>query len=218
MLHRLSRGAGTVKDAQHSRSLNHRGPGVVVGGVLAALSLFGYTSSFAAQAPEPNTLGQVCRLIDSGHFKQAEAQIIKALADATRSTAEREQLAFERERMGRILLDFTLTVDEAQTRIRRQIQNLTTAEFTAWDAAGLLEHMVIDGRKLYFNRAPSNLFRLSPEALARRTQSKPAWTDGPMEQANAHHREIRHQAISSGKHNVAPRRVRVTYSISVNPD
>src|SRR5262245_1484886 len=164
MLHRVPRGAGTVKDAQHSRPSNHRGPGVVVGSVLAALSLLEYTSSIAAEATGQDTLRDVRELIDSGHFKQAKAQIARALEDAARPTAEREQLAFERERMTRILLDFTLTEDEAQTRLRRQIQDITASEFAAWDAAGLLEHMVIDGRKLYFNRAPSNLFRLSPKA------------------------------------------------------
>ena len=39
-----------------------------------------------------------------------------------------------------------------------------------------------------------------------------------METANAHHREVRDQALATGKHGVAPRRVRVTYSLTVNPD
>ena len=37
-----------------------------------------------------------------------------------------------------------------------------------------------------------------------------------MEIANAHHREVRDQALATGKHSVAPRRVRVTYSLTVN--
>jgi transglutaminase-like putative cysteine protease len=39
-----------------------------------------------------------------------------------------------------------------------------------------------------------------------------------METANAHHREIRDQSVATGKHSVAPRHVRVTYSLTVNPD
>jgi hypothetical protein len=39
-----------------------------------------------------------------------------------------------------------------------------------------------------------------------------------METANAHHREVRDQALKTGKHSVAPRRVRVTYSLTVNAD
>jgi transglutaminase-like putative cysteine protease len=157
-------------------------------------------------------------LVDSGQFKAADAQITTALAQPNLTSDEKAQLAFERERMRRILLDFTLSEADVQSRLRRQIPDLTPAEFAAWDAAGLLEHQVIDGRTLYFNRAPSNLFHLSSAALARRQSKEPAWTDGPMETANAHHREIRDQALATGKHSVAPRRVRVTYSITVQPD
>jgi len=163
-------------------------------------------------------VAHVQSLVDGGHFKSAEAQISQALAQTSLSDEERQALAFERERMRRILLDFSLTAEEAQARVRRQIPDLTPAEFHAWDTAGLLERQLIDGRTLYFNRAPSNLFRLSEGAVKRRSSSTPPWTDGPMETANAHHREVRDQALATGKSGVAPRHVRITYSLSVNPD
>jgi len=169
-------------------------------------------------APATHEVAQVRALVDDGHFTSAETLIAQGLAKSGISAAAREQLAFERERMRRILLDFTLSADEVQTRLRRQIPDLSPAEFAAWDAKGLIEHQVIDGRTLYFNRSASNLFRMSPEAVARRNAPGPAWTDGPMETANAHHREVRDRAIATGKHSVAPRRVRVTYSITVQPD
>ena len=52
----------------------------------------------------------------------------------------------------------------SRPRVRKQIPDLTDAEFARGMRAGLLEHQVIDGSTLYFNRAPSNLFRLSAEA------------------------------------------------------
>ncbi|HEU4625789.1 MAG TPA: transglutaminase-like domain-containing protein [Steroidobacteraceae bacterium] len=217
MLHSSDQGGVcTVKDAQVSRPSSLRGElraaliAVFLGGPAAVCG----AGSTAASDP----LTEVRALIDSGHFANAEARIAAALATPSLSAGQREQLAFERERMRRIRLDFTLTAADAQARLRRQIPDLTPAEFAAWDAAGLLEHEVIDGRTLYFKRAPSNLFHLSPAALARRNSSTPAWTDGPMERANAHHREVREQALATGKHSVAPRHVRVTYSITVNPD
>jgi transglutaminase-like putative cysteine protease len=162
------------------------------------------------------TLSEVQALVDAGQFKAAEARIAQALAQP--SNKDHDALGFERERMRRILLDFSLTAEDVQTRLRRQIPDLSSTEFAAWDAAGLLERMDIDGRRLYFNRAPSNLFRLSPAAVARRSSTTPPWTDGPNETANAHHREIRDQALKTGKHSVAPRRVQVTYSLIVNAD
>ena len=163
-----------------------------------------------------DTLSEVQALVDAGQFKAAETRIAQALAQP--SNKDQAALGFERERMRRILLDFSLTAEDAQARLRRQIPDLSSTEFAAWDAAGLLEHMDIDGRRLYFNRSPSNLFRLSPAAVNRRSSSTPPWTDGPNETANAHHREVRDEAIKTGKPAVAPRRVQVTYSLIVNPD
>jgi transglutaminase-like putative cysteine protease len=157
-------------------------------------------------------------LVDSGDFKAAEMQIAAALARQPPGPSDRAALEFERERMRRIRLDFPLTGSDVQARLRRQIPDLSSAEFAAWDAAGLLERMSIDGQTLYFKRAPSNLFRLSADALERRGVSTPAWTDGPMETASAHHRDVRDQAMRTGRAAAAPRRVRVTYSMTVDAD
>jgi transglutaminase-like putative cysteine protease len=210
MLHSAQQGGVcNVKDAQFSRPSMLREHAVRAGFI--ALMLFG------AQA-RAEVVDRVRLLVDGGQFQSAEAQISSALAQPALSAAERQSLAFERERMRRILLDFRLTADEVQSRLRRQIPDLTPAEFAAWDAAKLFERQTIDGRTLYFNRSPSNLFRLSADALKRRGSATPPWTDGPNEVANAHHVEVRDQAVASGKPFVAPRRVRVTYSLLVNPD
>ena len=199
-----------MKDAQSIRPSLLRDRMIRVGCV-ALLAIF----SAATRAQTP---AQIQAMVNSGQFNTAEAQITQALAQPSLSSADRQALDFERERMRRIRLDFSLSAEDAQARLRRQIPDLSSAEFAAWDAAGLLEHMVIDGQTLYFNRAPSNLFRLSDTAVKRRSSSSPPWTDGPMESANAHHREVRDQALKTGKHSVAPRRVRVTYSLTVNAD
>ena len=199
-----------MKDAQSIRPSLLRDQTIRVGCV-ALLAIFSATTR--AETPT-----QIQAMVNSGQFKAAEAQITQALAQTSLSTTDRQALDFERERMRRIRLDFSLTAEDAQARLRRQIPDLSSAEFAAWDAAGLLEHRVIDGQTLYFNRAPSNLFRLSDAAVKRRNSATPPFTDGPNETANAHHREVRDQALKSGKHAVAPRRVRVTYSLTVNAD
>ncbi len=121
--------------------------------------------------------------------------------------------------MRRILLDFRdLTEDDSvKARVRKQIPDLTDAEFADWNAAGLFEHQVIDGRTLYFQRAPTNLFRLSAQALARRAVQTPL-VDSPMQVANAHHGEVRDAALAQGRSSVAPRRLRVTQSLTVHAD
>ena len=155
--------------------------------------------------------------IDAGHFKAADAAITAALAQPKLASDTKAALAFQRERMRRILLDFTLSADEVKARVRKEIPDLTDAEFAKWDAAGLFEHQVIDGRTLYFKRSPGNLFRLSPAAVARRAVQTPI-TDGPMESLNDHQRAVYRAALTERRSSVLPRRVRMTQTLTVNAD
>jgi transglutaminase-like putative cysteine protease len=159
----------------------------------------------------------IVNLIDAGRFSNAETRIADSISEPQLTDEERGALEFQRERMRRILLDFSLTETEAKARLRRQIPDLTDADFETWDQAGLLEHQVIDGRKLYFNRAPSNLFRLSATAAARR-KNPTVFNESPLEKPHPHHRRVRDAALASGKTSVAPQRIRVTQSIIVQPD
>ncbi|MEO7073317.1 MAG: transglutaminase domain-containing protein [Rhodanobacter sp.] len=174
----------------------------------------------ATSVPVPTAAAGLERIIahiDAGQFQSATASIDQALVRTDLPTPTRNALEFQRERMRRILLDFTLSRAEVQARVRKQIPDLTDAEFARWDTAGLLEHMTIDGRTLYFKRAPGNLFRLSTEALARRAVQTPL-ADGPMESLNDHQRAVYHAALSEGRSSVLPRRVRMTQTLSVDAD
>ncbi len=155
--------------------------------------------------------------VDAGQFKAAETAIASALADTQADAASHAAFSFERERMRRILLDFTLDEAALKAQVRKQIPDLDDAEFARWKAHGLFESQAIDGRVLYFNRAASNLFRLSAEALARRSEQTPL-RDGPMESANAHHREILEAATAGHERGLASRNVRITQSLSVHAD
>jgi transglutaminase-like putative cysteine protease len=184
---------------------------------LAALVNFTAFPVASHPTPESPIIATVARLVDAGEFRKANDEIELALARKTLTDVERTALEFERERMQRMRLDFKLTRAEAIERIRKQIPDLQPHEFDTWDAAGLLEHMTIDGDKRYFNRAPSNLFRLSEQARARRAEQKP-FNDGPLERPHDHHREVIAAQRESGKNSIAPRRVRITQSITVHAD
>ncbi|WP_426662728.1 transglutaminase-like domain-containing protein [Rhodanobacter aciditrophus] len=171
--------------------------------------------AFAGATGTP--LAPIVSQIDAGHFKAAEAAIERALAQPQLSPQTRAALLFQRERMRRILLDFTLSADDVKARVRKEIPDLSDAEFARWNAEGLFEHQVIDGRTLYFKRSPSNLFRLSPEALARRAVQTPLST-GPMESLNDHQRAIYRTALAEHRSSVLPRRVRMTQILTVKAD
>lgn len=168
--------------------------------------------------------------VDRGDFGAAEQHIRGAEAilggpmPATNATANTpsapvlSDISFQRERMARIRKDFTLDEAAVRERVRKQIPDLTAAEFDAWNKAGLFERMTIDGKTLYFNRAPSNLFRISKQALARRDPTLPPLADGPMEVLNPAQIAIRDAAVQAGRSGVAPMRIRMTQTLTVQPD
>src|SRR5690554_4517689 len=164
-------------------------------------------------APAP-----IVALVDAGDFAGAEAAVAAALDDASLDMDQRNALEFQRERMRRILMDFSLDETAARERLRRHIPDLTDADFARWDAAGLIGARVIDGKRRWFNRGPSNLFRISEEARQRRATPLNFY-DSPLElDVLPHHEQVRDEAVSGGSMAVAPHRVRVTQSLTVKPD
>jgi len=183
--------------------------------VLFAAALLAGAGTAAAGAAQAVTPAQVAAMVDAGQFKAAQAGIDAALARPGLDAATRESLLFQRERMRRILLDFTLDTDALESRLRRQIPDLTDADVRRWTAHGVLEHMVIDGRLLYFKRDPSNLFLLSASAAKRRAHPAHA-SDSPLETLGDYHREVRRAALASHRSSVLPHRVRITQSLTVD--
>ena len=184
---------------------------------MLALFLILATGARAGESANDPGVDRVIALVDGGQFNAAEARIAEGLASTSESSDDKAALSFQRERMRRILLDFTLTADDVKARLRKQIPDLRDDEFAKWDAEGVLEQQVIDGRTLYFHLAAPNLFRVSAQARARRQVQTP-FVEGPMESPNPHHREIRDAAIAQHRSHVAPRRVRVTQTLTVDAD
>ena len=191
-------------------------PGLASLGV-AALVLLATTAMGPARPLTAAAPSMVVAAVDRGDFRGAEARISAALSDPALTDAQRSALEFERERMRRIALDFSLDRAGVLAQLRRSIPDLREAEFDAWDRAGLVERMDIDGQPRYFKRAVSNLYRLSPEAAARRAPPVKPFSEGPFEQLHPHHFEVL-AAARDGATSVAPRRLRVTQSLVVDAD
>ncbi|KGQ20549.1 Transglutaminase [Lysobacter dokdonensis DS-58] len=182
---------------------------------LALAAAFTAGTGFAFDPPPAPQ--EIVAMVDRGDFKSANAAIDFALAQPGIPEDTARALAFERERMRRIRLDFPH--DEAKVRadIKKQIPDLRDDEFARWEADNTLEHMTIDGQKRYFQRSVGNLWRLSPEALARRTEP-PKFTDSPLESAHPHHKAAHDAALATGKAGVLPQRFRITQTLTVNAD
>jgi transglutaminase-like putative cysteine protease len=180
----------------------------------------------ATASAEPGTgkgdLPTIAGLVTAGQFHEASAGIDAALKAPGLSTVTRKALEFQRERMQRMREDFSLTGGEVEARVRKQIPDLSAAEFERWDANGLFEHMYIDGKRLYFNRSPSNLFHLSAEARARSSVPM-AFADSGLsqqftQQVTAYDTDVIQRSRTTGRSSVLPQRVRVTQSVTVDAD
>ncbi|HJU27404.1 MAG TPA: transglutaminase domain-containing protein, partial [Rhodanobacteraceae bacterium] len=134
--------------------------------------------------PANRDLSAVVELVTDGQFKAADARIDAALKQSNLPADARRALEFQRERMRRMRLDFDLTADQVKAKVRKQIPDLSDEEFAHWDAHGLFEHMDIDGQRLYFNRAPSNLFQLSAAAVARQKEPTTRTSSGLPREVN----------------------------------
>ena len=199
----------------HGLRLRSPDPGRAWAILLAALLLQAGAVSIAG--PQQDRVVQVVDMVDAGSFQAAETRIAAALAQPEVPAAQREALAFQRERMRRILIDFHRGEAEVRQSLRERIPDLKDEEFARWKQSNLLEHRVIDGRTWYFDRAVSNLFRLSPEAAARRADPSP-FSEGPMESPNRHQASVREAALASGDSSVGLHRIRVTQSLTVDAD
>lgn len=187
-----------------------------------ALPALAGPSGIPPAEPGNRELSAVIQLVTAGQFKAAEAGIDAALKQQDLPPDARRAFEFQRERMQRMRLDFSLTADQVKAKVRKQIPDLTDAEFAQWDAHGLFEHMDIDGQRLYFNRAPSNLFQLSAVAVARQKDRTTRTGSGLPKEVNDNYidfdRKVIAQANATGKSSVLPQRVQVTQTLTVDAD
>ena len=186
--------------------------------LLAALLL----SPATALAAHGRAVDTVTALVTAGQFDAADARIDKTLKQAGLDADTRRALEFQRARMQRMRADFSLTADQVKAQLRKDIPGLTDAQFENFDAHGFLEHMYIDGKRRYFRRSPSNLFRLSARARALRDGKTRYLPSGLPKQENLAHmrydRKVIQRAEATGKTSVLPQRVRVTSTITVDAD
>ena len=60
----------------------------------------------------------------------------------------------------RIALDFSLTEEEVNDQIEKRTGSFSEDDKVKWEEKGWLEYRLIDGKKMYFRRAVSNLMLL----------------------------------------------------------
>lgn len=116
----------------------------------------------------------------------------------------------------RLLVDFCLTEAQVKDYIRKYIPDVTDEQMHKWEDDKSLEYMVLDGEKRYFRNAGPNLFRL--DSLCRDIKlAKEGKVVSGSEKVNKENLpEIISSVKESGQSLGAPKRMRVTYTLTVD--
>ena len=106
------------------------------------------------------------KLIEEGSFKRASQILAAAEKVGNLSEADKYLISFEKDKMNRILGDFSLTQPEVLEYVKKYIPNADPAMIQAWVATKALEVKTIDGVQHFFRKGPSNLFLVDPICAA----------------------------------------------------
>ncbi|HVJ61265.1 MAG TPA: transglutaminase domain-containing protein [Tahibacter sp.] len=160
----------------------------------------------------------IVALVDAGDFARAEREIAAQLANTATKPDAHRAAQFERERMRRIRLDFTLSRADLDAKLKAAIPDASAGDVARWETTGALERLTIDGEPRYFKSAVANLLRIDAQAAARNRGKQPSAGDGPLYRLSPYHDKVRKLALASGRANVAPRRVKIGYTLTVDAD
>ncbi|PIS27524.1 MAG: cysteine protease [Candidatus Marinimicrobia bacterium CG08_land_8_20_14_0_20_45_22] len=163
-------------------------------------------------------------LISQGDFHKAEIIIQNKIATDTTLTAEdKVKLLFEVDRMRRIRLDFTKTENEILEYVKIYVPEVIRDNLKKWENSGVLECKMIDGKKMYFNNAAANIFRIDKEAKAIKAKvvatqadtSKIIVEEFPLDQ---YIQEVSGASVNSHRRFVKPVTMKIKYTLAVNPN
>ena len=111
---------------------------------------------------------KINQLVQSGEYSEAAKMIDKKLQSNQLSSNDIFQLKFEKERLDRIKKDFNKTTEDVLKYVNKYYPDVNENDLEKWERDGTLEFTIIDGKKWYFARAASNLFRINKEAKAQK--------------------------------------------------
>jgi len=125
---------------------------------------------------------------------------------------------FQQEKMNRTQIDFSRTKEQVVEYIRRYIPDVTEEQLLQWENEKSLECMIINGKKMYFNNAAPNLFRINKEAIAIKRAKDGLELDGKDRVNSTHVPQVVSEAKANRATIVHPVRMRVKYTLTVKPN
>lgn len=117
----------------------------------------------------------------------------------------------------RIALDFSVTESQVNALIEKRTGSFSSEDKASWEKKGWLEWRLINGEKMYFNRAHTNLRLIRMFYEQKEERLREIASDPDLIFRLKHTEEV--YSISENKHNpVVPVNMKITYTITVKPD
>lgn len=116
----------------------------------------------------------------------------------------------------RLLTDFCMTEADVKSYIQKYIPDVTDEQMRQWESTRALEFMELDGEKRYFRNAGPNLFRVDSACFDIKVAKEGMRLSGSEEVNVENIPEVIAAARKEGKRQVAAKRMRVTYTLTVD--
>lgn len=125
---------------------------------------------------------------------------------------------FEKEKMNRIQIDFTKTKEQVTEYIRKYIPDVSEEQLLQWEKEKSLEFIIVNGKRMYFNNAAPNLFRINKEASDIKLTKDGLIIDGKDKANSIHVPQVVSEVKTKQQNLVLPVRMRVKYTLTVKPN
>lgn len=185
--------------------------------LLILLTLLSVIISCSPQPDSGELLNSIRSNIESGNLKYAIQ-----LADSTKESFPEDLLIYRQadslsqiaERIG---LDFSVSEEQVNRQIEKYTGSFSPEEKNLWENKGWLEYKNINGGKKYFSRAATNLLLIRNFYEQKEKRQQDIWNDPHMISRLKHAEEV-YKASVNGSDPVVPVKMKITYTITVNPD
>ena len=121
-------------------------------------ALLGVAAAVASCAPKAAS-DPLTDALNAGELTAAEQLIDERMA-VTTDEIEIAKLTWTRDSINLVRRDFRRDSTYVVDYIKKYIPDLTAEKVAEWEASGVIEYKVIDGKKCYFRNAASNVFRV----------------------------------------------------------
>lgn len=188
---------------------------ILIGIVMTASSLLAAepTGASAAFTSNDPAIVQALDLIKSGDFAKAQSQLASDDGQADRDVARaREEL---KDVIHRIRIEYATDAPGLLKKLRKSIPDVTQADLDKWTKSGDAQHRVIDGKVMYFNREPANIFRFCEEAKKRREAAGNKPKDDNRWKLVDHLKQVVEAAEKSGDLEVMPIKHHMEYTLTI---